>query len=68
MVNLEITIGFYSSNMKGEMGVGRKQNKTTAPKKTQCSILITSAWMTLAFQRITEAGIPPPPEILIVPE
>lgn len=33
MVNLEITIGFYSSNMKGEMGVGRKQNKTTAPKK-----------------------------------
>lgn len=24
--------------------------------------------MTLAFQKIIEAGIPPPPEILIVPE
>lgn len=69
VVNLEKTIGFYSSNMKGEMGVGRKQNKTPPPKKKpQCSILITSARMTLAFQRITEAGIPPPPEILIVPE
>lgn len=33
VVNLEKTIGFYSSNMKGEMGVGRKQNKTPPPQK-----------------------------------